>query len=181
MTNSLKIVIAFAVTGAVAGLLAFFGLTPFGKTIVHQMVAGASPAGTTFNSAKIAAVSMVPLSAGATSTSILNNDANIRWMAGFGMAACTGVGTSNTFPSTGTGLAAWSVQAATTSVPNNGLQGNTNYAMNLTIPTSTPVENISTSTPSAQWGLWAPGTYMTFTTNATNTAACVFEMDYVSS
>lgn len=143
-----------------------------------------SPVGTTFNSAKVVAVDMSPLTQGATSTSVQNTDASNRWIASFGFSGCTGV--QNSFTDlTGTGLAALLVQAATTSVPNQGLQGNTNYALNLTVPTSTTgvpaILSATTSTPPSVYGVWAPGSYMTFTFNATNTAACVVELDYIPS
>lgn len=147
-----------------------------------QQVAG-SPAGTTFNSAKIASVNITPLTGTATSSSILNTDASARWIDSFGFAGCTGANTSYTYPNTsGTGLANLLIQVATTSISGQGLQGNTNYALNMTVPTSSAVyvQNSST-TPASNAGYWAPGTYLTFTTNATNTAACVFEVDYLAS
>lgn len=140
-----------------------------------------SPVNTTFNSAKIAAVNMSPATAGATSTSILNTDTSARWFANYGMAACTGVGSSQTF-NTGAGLAALTLQVATTSVANLGLQGSTNYVMNLTVSTSTSFSNSATSTQTTPaYSYWAPGTYLTFTFNATNTAACTVEVDYLAS
>lgn len=182
MTTLTKSVLALAFVGAVFGTIAFFGLSPFGKTVVQQVFG--SPAGTTFNTGKVVAVDISPATQTSTSSSVLNTDASNRWIASFGFSGCTGTQNSQT-DLTGTGLASWFVQAATTTVANQGLQGNTNYALNLTIPTSTAgvpaIVAASTSTPSAVFGIWAPGTYMTFTFNATNTAACVVEMDYIAS
>lgn len=176
-TNMTKYILAFIGAVIVAGTIYGAYLYP------TSQISFGSPAGTTFNSAKIAAVDITPLTAGATSTSILNTDASARYVASFGFAGCTGQGTSFTYPNTNaTGLAAELIQVATTSVPNNGLQGNTNYALNMTVPTSSAVyvQN-SSSTPPSNAGYWASGTYLTFTTNATNTGACIFEVDYVAS
>lgn len=178
MTTLQKSVLAFFGLAALLGAVAFFGLSPFSKEVTQQVFG--SPVGTTFNTAKVVAVNITPSTQGATSTSVLNTDATARYIANYGMVGCTGVGTSQT-DLTGTGLAALLVQAATTSVANQGLQGNTNYAMNLTVSTSTTFVNSSTSTPSVMAGYWAAGTYMTFTFNATNTAACTVEMDYLAS
>lgn len=150
--------------------------------IVSSPKAG-SPVGATFNDGKVAQVNISPATLTSTSTSILNTDGSARWVADFGFTGCTTVG--NSFTSvTGTGLAQWLVQAATTSVPNQGLQGNTNYALNMTVATSSTsaayLQSASSTVP-AQQGYWAPNTYMTFTFNATNTAACTVELDYIAS
>lgn len=154
-----------------------------GITYPEVKSAFGSPTGTTFNTAKMVAVDMAPLTATATSTSVLNTDDSARWIADFGFAGCTGAGTSYTFPNTNaTGLASLAVQAATTSTTGLGLMGNTNYALNMNVSTSSSIyTQSSTSTPPTQAGYWAPGTYMTFVFNATSTAACVVEMDYIPS
>lgn len=179
MTTFGKSVLAFILAVIIGG--AIYGAYQYPKAILPSF---GSPVNTTFSSAKVVAVDMSPLTQTATSTSIQNTDASNRWIASFGFAGCTGVQNSQT-DLTGTGLASWFVQAATTSVPNQGLQGNTNYALNMTIPTSTAgvpaIVAVSSSTPSAISGIWAPGSYMTFTFNATNTAACVVELDYIPS
>lgn len=171
-----KIIISLVLAVVVGG--AIYGAYQYPK---QSTVAGSS-VGSTFNASKQIAVDMAPLTAAATSTSILNTDGSARWVADFGFAGCTGAGSSNTYPDTGTGLANLLIQAATTSVPNLGLQGNTNYALNMTVSTSSAVYTASaSSTNPAQAGYWAPNTYMTFTFNATNTAACVIELDYIPS
>lgn len=160
------------------------GVAIYGAYQYPQMQAQlGSPVGSTFNQSKQIAVVMAPLTAGATSTSILNTDGSPRWVADFGFAGCTGLGSSYTYPNTsGTGLAALLVQAATTSIPNQGLQANTNYALNLTVSTSSSVyTQSSTSTVPAQAGFWDTNTYMTFVFNATSTGTCVVEMDYIPS
>lgn len=176
MTTLSKIIVGVALIGAILGTFAFFNLTPF-RTIVQNVIAGSSsPVGTTFNTAKIVSVNMTPSTPGATTTSILNTDASDRWFANYGMAVCTGVQAAST------SVATLTVQAATTTVANLGLQGNANYMMNLTISTSTSISNSATSTQTNPvFSLWPSGTYITFAFNATDTAACTVEMDYLAS
>jgi len=76
MTTFTKTIVSFAVVGAIAGILAFFGLTPFGKTIVQQTFG--SPSGSTFGTAKIAAQVIQNPSATTTIYSMQNTDASIR-------------------------------------------------------------------------------------------------------
>lgn len=169
-----SIVLVIVIVGAIAGGYVYPKLSPS---------FGASPAGSTFGESKQAAVSMAPLTAGATSTSILNTDGQPRWIADFGFAGCTGIGTSYTYPNTNaTGLSALLIQAATTSIANEGLQGNTNYALNMTVSTSSSIYTASaSSTNPSNAGFWDAGTYMTFTFNATSTGNCVVEVDYIPS
>jgi len=153
-----------------------------------------SAVGTKFNSAKIAAVNISPATAAATSTSLLNTDDSGRWVQS-GFAACTGTGTSLTYL-TGAGLTGLKVQAATTSVSSEGLQGNVNYAMDLAIATSSSYTNNATSTAQIAsttangsftggtnplWTYWPSNSYLTFTFNATNTAACTVGVYYIPS
>lgn len=169
----ISLVLAVVIGGAIYGAYQYPQIpTIFGSSV-----------GSTFTTQKMVAVNMAPLTAAATSTSILNTDSSARWIADFGLAGCTGAGSSFTYPNnSGTGLAALLIQAATTSVANQGLQGNTNYALNMTVSTSSPAYTESaTSTLASNAGYWAPNTYMTFTFNATNTAACIVEMDYIPS
>jgi len=158
-----------------AGLVIGAGAVAIYVKYATPSVSFGSPVGVTFNNAKIVSINISPATSAASSSSVLNTDTSARWIANYGMAACTGVGTA------GTSVANFNVQAATTSVANEGLQGNTNLALNLNIATSSVNVNASTSTPSAQAGYWAAGTYMTFLFNTTNTAACTVEMDYLAS
>lgn len=179
MKNTL---IGIAIVGAVLGSVAFFGFSPF-ISMVTAVVG--SPVGTTFNTAKIAAVEMTPLTASATSTSILNTDSSARWITSV-HAGCTGVGTSNVL-STGAGLAQWLLQVATTSVSGQGLQNNTSLAGNVNIGTTTSFAQsasstiASTGTKNTDFYYWDTGTYLTFTFNATNTAACIVAANYLPS
>jgi hypothetical protein len=172
------------------GALAFFGLTPFGKTIVQQMV-GASPAGTTSQTAKFAGVvaNLLTIGANGTSSSILNGDANDRYITSID-AGCEGLGQSNT--TAGGALANLLMKAATTSTANPPAITNTNLigVGQTTIGTTTGNFVSASSTAAGTSGssgstlvnnIWAAGSYLTFTVNATNTAACTFGVKYFSS
>lgn len=171
MKNLLSGIIVIA---AILGAFAFFGLTPFGKQIVQEF--GAT-AGSTFNTAKVAAVNFTPATSAASSTSMLNTDANTRYVTG-GFVACQGVG--------GQGGA---FTAATTSVANLGLQGNTNLAENIFATTSAPTITFMYSASSTQpaaltTGInfaWAAGTYLTFVDSLTNTGVCTVGVNYLAS
>lgn len=182
-----NVLLSVLVIGAVLGTFAFFNVSPF-RSVIEQAVGSA--VGSTFNTAKIAAVDMSPATNAATSTSILNTDASARWVEG-AIVACTGI--QNAFTNTtGTGLASYLLQAATTSVANLGSQGNTNLAVNLTVATgttgaavfsysATSTASAGTSAPNPVAFYWAPSTYLTFTFNATSTGACIVKTSYIPS
>lgn len=179
MTNTEKSLIALAV--AVVGVL-IFGAYQFPQ--VSTLVS--SPAGTTFNTAKYAGVRAdlgLPGSTG-TSTSVQNTDASDRIITGL-RHGCQAVGTSRTAYS-GAGLASLLVTAATSSTASPSTNSNTNSVGGgaITIATSTPNFAVSTSSAtgagsSAIFNIWPAGSYLTFTTNATNTATCTFGADYI--
>lgn len=169
----------FAVLGAVVISLAIVGGYFYPK---FELIAVGSPAGTTFTTAKVGQIDISPSTAAATTTSVLNNDASDRYVTNV-FAACGSVGTSRTFL-TGAGLAAWALQAATTSISGQGLQGNTNYIVNGNLSTSTAdlfTMGTSTGLSSSYLTRWAAGSYMTFLFNATNTAACTVGVNYLAS
>ena len=177
--NYLKASIAF-VLAVVIGV-AIYGAYQYPK----QILALGSPVGATFGTAKIAAVNISPLTGAASSTSILNTDSSARWVKSTD-AACTGVGTSFAFVGQA-GIASWLLQAATTSQANNGLQGNTNYVSNMIVGTSTSFSQSASSTVASTLTFgtdnyyWPSGSYLTFTFNATNTAACTVSASYIAS
>ncbi len=177
MTTS-KMLIAAVIAAVVAG--GVFGGYKFllSPTAIMQ-VASATPVGSTFNTAKTAYISVAPATLAASSTSILNPDTNGSYVTSLN-SACTNVG--NSFTSiTGTGLASLTLTAATTSVPNNGAQGNTNTIVG-TQATTTPFSLLQaavSSTGSAVSDFWAGGTYLTLTYNATNTMACTAGVTYI--
>lgn len=171
----------------ILGVLVLIGGIIGGYFYPKLMALPGSPAGTTFNTAKVAAINISPLTSAATSSSILNTDASARWVKSVD-TFCTGVGTSQAWNSTGTGggLAAWALTVATTSTAAQG--SNTNYVGNITtIATSSSFEQSASSTvPTANSAntdlyFWPSNTYLTFTFNATNTAACTVSASYAAS
>ncbi len=155
----------------------------------HQ-VAGASPAGSTFNTAKFAGVTASFLTS--TSTSVLNTDANDRYIIAL-KYGCTGVGSSYTqvtgVPLTSAGL---TLKAATTSTaaPFAPLSvSNSNLAISTTVATSSAQAGVLTFASSTQAltnylsynQIWLAGSYLTLFTNATNTAACTIGVEYLPS
>lgn len=183
MTIPLKYALGAVV---VAVLLATAVVMVFDKP---EQLAAASPAGTTSNTSRFAsiAVNLAAPGANATSSSILNTDANDRYISTL-KVGCEVVGTSQT-AYTGAGLATLTVFAATTSTAAPATVSNTNKVGggNVTIATSTVQFGISTSTIGAATGnsqiymIWPAGSYLTFTANATNTALCTFGADYFQS
>lgn len=97
--------------------------------------------------------------------------------------SCTGIGTSKT-AYTGAGLASVTLKAATTSTSHtadtptsNTSVTNTNLAVSTTLATSSAIRTIASTTQQVggKTGvsqLLKGGTYLTFFTNATNTAIC---------
>lgn len=179
MTKTLKVLLVVLALVAVGGY--YFP----GSQIVHdQSVTYGSTTGTTFNTAKVAAVVFTPATGSATSTSILNTDASDRKIQSF-FYDCSGVGTSLT-AYTGAGLTSGGLifSYATTSTANPNTPQTTN-AINLTVATSTPdsynIIGAATTTPTALQRVWATGSYATFSSNATNTASCVVGVNYIAS
>ncbi len=144
-----------------------------------SFVGATSVAGTTFNTAKVAQINLSLASASATSTSLLNTDDNDRIVTD-AFATCSGLGTSLT-AYTGAGLAALTIQAATSSTATLGLNANLNYALNVTMATATADGYTATSTYTLVASRrWAAGSYMVFFSNATNTALCSPGVHYLA-
>lgn len=166
----------------VVAIIAIAGLYFIVRT--NNLVQGVSTGGSISNSAKIAAISSVPSTATATSTSLFNGDGTDRGIID-SFAFCTNTGTSKTYL-TGAGLLAWVVQMATSSTDGSGttgLQGNTNYVSNNTISTSSPWSyNATTTNPvlGDVTRIWPAGTYLNVVYNATNTASCTSGVRYLS-
>lgn len=145
-----------------------------------------SAAGVAFNTAKFAGetASLASPGANGTSTSILNSDSSDRYITSV-VAACNTVGTSRTAYS-GAGLANWNITVATTSTADPAaLPSGYNPVLGgvLNISTSTPNTLVASSTAgvSSTTLIWAANSYLTFWSNATNTAACTFGANYVGS
>lgn len=165
-----KTVIGVVCVGAVLGTLAFFGYSPFLKVVQQYL---GSPAGTTFNTAKIAGVNMALATAGinATTSSITNSDSSDRIITG-GYATCSGLGTSLTADGT----------AGVYSLVLNIGTSTTNM---LTIAVATTSSQINVASSSAFAAVsylsrWNIGSTLNFAWNATNTAACTVAVTYLA-
>lgn len=166
----------------IVAVLAGIGWYMFSDSPEVEQLGAGSAVGTTFNTAKIAGITMAPATAAASSTSLLNPDSTDRVVRS-ASAYCTGVGTSQTYL-TGAGLLStgWTLNMATTSTA--AQTGSTNYVASITLATTTGYVYSATSTTPAIGDvtrLWPAGSYLTLTFNATNTAACIAEVDYLSS
>lgn len=186
MSTIQKWIAALIVTVAIAGAYFF----PQSQTIIQQL-AGASPAGTTGQTAKLFTVvaNLSAPGANATSSSILNTSANDYYINAI-KAGCEVVGTSRT-AYTGAALAALTLTVSTTTTSAPAAAGaNIVGSTAMTLGTSTPqfVEASSTASNGATTpgsalvnNIWASGSYLTFQTNATNTAQCTFGVEAFSS
>lgn len=175
---------------AVLGAATFFGYSPFLKLVTNvSQNFSSSPSGTTFNTAKFAGIvaNMASPGANATSSSILNGDANDRFITSVDYG-CEGVGQSNSI--SGGGLASLSFKVATTSTASPIALSNTNILNTSAffIGTSTTIFLVASSTAgigntnsASSTLIWPTGTYLTFYTNATNTAVCTFGVKYIGS
>ncbi len=183
MNNSLvSTIVVSVVAGLLAGAVVHFWAPAPKQTVTQQFVAG-SAVGTTFNTAKVAAVNMSLATAAATTSSVYNGDSSDRIILDL-FASCSGVGASKT-AYTGAGLLALTISAATTSTsaPANVTNSNLVFgASGTTIATSTPdaYSANTTFTAGAFLRRWASGSYLSFFSNATNTAACTVGAHYLA-
>lgn len=167
MNNFLTTGVVAIIGGVVAGALM---LTFVHNTTTIQQLAGASAAGTTFNTAKIASISMAPQTVTSTSTSILNGDANDRIVLDAGVG-CQGLGTMLTMTG-GTDALHWYAGTSSSAAPTSTIAAAALLAMNVTVATSSTVGFTATSTYTSPFArIWNAGSYMIFQTNATNTTA----------
>jgi hypothetical protein len=144
-------------------------------------IVGNSPVGTEFGTAKLASINWSLASASATTTSLYNNDRNDRVITD-SFLACDTVGTSQT-AYTGAGLAALTLKAATTTTAAPAIVSNTNLALNVSaVATSSVNVYVASSTePAATMNrIWPAGSYLSFFTNATNTAQCITGVHYLA-
>ena len=183
MTTFTKSILALV--GALIIAVAIYGGYQYPKLVAF----GAAPAGSTFNDAKFAGVAINLASPGAngTSTSILNTDANTRYVTSFNLG-CSGVGTSLS-ANAGSGIANLLVTVATSSAASpNALVGFSDVANALVVATTSVNAYTATSTiaagqtmtaSSSLSSVWPTNTYMTFFFNATNTALCTVGVHYI--
>lgn len=172
-----------AAVSALVICVVIWGAYQYPKAV--STIATGSPAGSTFNTAKFAAVTADLSTPGTTgtTTSILNTDASDRYVTGARLG-CNGIGTSLT-AYTGAGLVSLTLTIGTSSTANANTIGATAKVLNaVVVPTSTIQYSFASSTSSganAQATVWHANEYMNFQFNATNTAACTTGVDYISS
>lgn len=149
-------------------------------------VLGTSTTGSSFgNATKAVTVIALPTpGANGTTTSYLNASPNDYYISNE-EAFCENLGTSKT-AYTGTGLAALTFTIATSSTANPATNSNPNTLPVITVSTSTGNFFFSSSTAGTPGvtnvsDIWAAGTYITVTANATNTATCDAGVSYTSS
>lgn len=159
-------------SGAAVLILLMLGV--FWYATSHLSVGAASPGGSTFGDAKIAAISWNPATSAASSTSILNTDGSSRIIVS-SFLSCTG--------QNGQGF---TMTAATTTNPGTttGLQGSTNYAANDVATTTTGSSNmfVASSTegvPTYSNRVWPANVYLTFLASATNAGNCTAGVYYL--
>lgn len=188
MNTITKIVLSALIAAVIAG--GVYGGYKYLLVPQIQQVAGASPQGATGRSAyqyNIYGVNMAAPGANATSSSVLNNSGQNLFVTGL-KANCTGVGTSKT-AYTGAGLAAltFAIGTSTTANPPTASSlGNEPGNSTLTVATSSTLFGMSSSTEASPGNgnpgiVWANNTYMTWQSNATNTAICTLSTDVTSS
>lgn len=177
----LSLVAAFVIAGAIYGAYQYPQVTK----VVQQI---GSPAGSTFNTAKVATIEWAPSILTGTTTSIFNSDTSDRTVESV-KYSCTTLGTSKA-SETGAALLSLNFKAATTSSSNPAgqLGANTNYLFNSNVATTTPFQYVSSSTPGIATTagtldfvrVWPASGYITFLSNATNTATCLVGVSYLS-
>lgn len=146
MTNFSKEFLAFAVVAGVFGLAAFFGFTPFGKTVVQKFEGTASPAATTLNSAKIA--EQVVTVTSSSTFSMLNSDATDRTILSADVFLTGGNATNTTY----------AITCATSTDAAHGLNANTNTILAATFsPTNGAIYGTTTGSGSAYIASTSPG------------------------
>ncbi len=147
--------------------------TPVSK-VVTQIVSG-SAGGSTFNTAKTAAIVFAPVSNSASSTSVYNGDSSDRIIKDAHIT-CTGANFT-----AGQALSSVIFSAATTSATSNGLKSNPNLALYVAVSSSTPELYVASSSQGTIARRWNAGSYLTFLTNATSTGeSCVVGVDYIA-
>lgn len=161
----------------ILGLGILIGHSFWGQT---KLTVGTNAVGTIATTAKEATIIYSLASQSSTSTSILNTDSTDRIILAT-YQSCQNLGSSFS-PVTGSGITNLIIQAATTSTAAPVLLGNSNLIMSsIVATTTTSFELVSTSTTASSEisRIWASNSYLTFNTNATNTAICLVGARYL--
>lgn len=171
----MKYFLGIIAIGATLGTVAFFNVSPFRATVMQVV---GSNGGTNTSTKQLEAVSWDLSTGTSTSVYVPSNLTASQFQ-----LSCTGVGTSYT-AYTGAGLASVTITAATTSASHtadtptsNTSVSNTNNVVSTTLATSSTITTIASTTQSVGGAagvsqLVLGGSYLTFSTNATNTAVC---------
>lgn len=139
-----------------------------------QATVGASATGSTFSTAKQFSKIWAPVSASATTTSIYNDTGNSLYVTR-SFFYCSGA-------SLNTSVSSIIFSAATTSTNAPASLGNTNYLLIDSMATATPAYVATTTFTSTAANLvWPAGSYVTFSSNGTNTAVCTIGVDAIGS
>ncbi len=177
--NIIYILGGIVVAGAILGAYMY-------PVAITPVSIGTSPINSTFSSAKFAGIVMFPTTVASATSSVTNSDANDRYIKSIDVG-CETIGNSKTLL-TGTGLASLTLTVATTSTggsifTNSNLVGQST----VTVPTSTAQFVIASSTAAGPGGnsalnnIWPAGSNLSFSFNATNTAACTVGVTYIPS
>lgn len=165
------------VAGAVAGLVVVWLMpdAPAAQNI-------GSPVGTTFNTAKVAAINLSPQSSAASSTSLFNGDASDRYVTD-AFATCTGLTTSFGTDALGVATLKFFAGTSTTAAPGASIADRSFNAMNVSLGTSTAYNYVATTTYTVPWGrIWTTQTYLIFQSNATSSGmTCNVGVHYLQS
>lgn len=179
MKNGYKIILSFLCV-AILGFSLYLYKGPTNN------VDATSPAGSTFSNAKYYGIAINLASPGAngTSTSITNTDSNDRYVVATKIG-CENVGSSRT-AYTGAGLASLQISVGTTSTSAPITFSSVfPVVLNQVISTSTQNYLFASSTlvtaTTSNAIVWPTGTALTFSFNATNTAACTIGVETLGS
>lgn len=174
----LSIIFAVVIVAAVYGAYQY----PHSESVTQSFGTTSGTAGTRH----IAQFSFNPTTASATTSSILNSDGQDRVVTSVDVA-CSGLGTSRV-AYTGGGLTSLGLlfSVATTAASAPAALGNTNFTYGPGgIATTSATFWEASSTPGTTGVTidasrrWAAGSYMTISSNATNTAACFVDVNYL--
>lgn len=174
MNETIKLIGVGVLSGIIASLIGH-AIWPNVTTQVTKTVG--SSTGTTFNTAKTAAIVFAPISNTASTTSVYNGDVSDRIIKDAHIT-CTGANFSAATALVSTGVV---FSAATTAVASLGLQSNVNLALSVAVGTSTAELYVASSSQNTIARRWNAGSYLTFLTNATSTGeSCVIGVDYIA-
>lgn len=167
----------------VVGIIVLMGVAVLGFARItndESVAVTASPAGATFNTARVAAININPIDITSTSSSMLNSDANDRIVTD-AFVTCSGLVTTMSGMSGAVADFRWLAATSSTAAPIPAIT-NVFAAMNMAVATSTSDGYAATTTYTSPFSRrWNTGTYLVFQANATSSAAtCQAGVHYLS-